>query len=63
MMGVPPDAAQDMDLWEYEALLYHWNESHGGGEPEMKLPDPERAQALLDRANSSPHLTGAAKAA
>lgn len=62
MMGIPPQAAETIDLWEYEALLHHWNESHGGGE-EADLPDREISQAILDRANSDPRLTGAAPAA
>ncbi len=61
MMNIPPAAAETMDLWEYEALLFHWNDAHGGGEPD--LPDRETAQAILDRANADPRLTGAAVAA
>lgn len=63
MMGVAPDAADHMDLWEYEALLFHWNESHGGGEPTLPKPDPMAAQRILDKANANPKLTGQPAAA
>ncbi len=56
MMNVPPSEARCLSLWEYEALLYHWNEAHSAGD-DVEAPDPEKALALLDRINSDPRLT------
>lgn len=45
-----------MSLWEYEALLFHWNEAHdlnGGAD----APDPQVAMKILDRANDTLALT------
>jgi hypothetical protein len=45
-----------MSLWEYEALLYHWNEAHDTS-GEVDAPDPEVAQRVLDMINANPLLT------
>lgn len=42
-------------MWEYEALLYHWNEAHSTGD--VQAPDPATAIPLLDRINADPRLT------
>lgn len=56
-MNIPPSEMISMGLWTYEALLHEWNEAHETGEVEP--PDAERAQALIDRINADPRLTGA----
>lgn len=50
MMNIPPEQAAQLSLWEYEALLWHWNEAHSSGE-DIEAPDPEIAMAILERAN------------
>jgi hypothetical protein len=56
-MNIPPSEAKALSLWEDEALLWNWNEAHNveGDGP----PDPETTQALLDKINADPRLTGA----
>lgn len=55
MMNVPPEEVRHMSLWEYEALLFHWNEAHSlDGGPDA--PDPEVAMRILKRANDTPAL-------
>lgn len=56
MMNIPPSEVERMSLWDYEALLYNWNEAHDAGDVEP--PDAEQAQALMDRINADPRLTG-----
>lgn len=56
MMNIPPDVAAGMSLWEYEALLYHWEEAHGSGD-DVGLPDPEVTMRLIEKANADPRLT------
>ena len=58
MMNIPPSEAKALALWEYEALLHHWNKTHGGGD-EVQAPDHERTQKLMDKINADPRLTGA----
>lgn len=58
MMGIPPGEAKTLSLWEYEALLWNWNESHST-DGDIEPPDPEQTMALLDRINADPRLTGA----
>lgn len=55
MMNVPPSDARSLSLWEYEAMLHHWNEAHRGGE--VQAPDPDIAMPILERANADPRLT------
>lgn len=56
MMNIPPSEIERMSLWDYEALLWHWNEAHTGGS-EVDPPDPDRVLPMLDRVNSNPLLT------
>lgn len=46
---------ESMSLWEYEGLVYQWNEAQGGSD--IEAPDPEIAIPLLDRINADPRLT------
>jgi hypothetical protein len=63
MMGIGPEAAKEMDLWEYEGLLFHWNEAHGTSDKDdggpLPLPDREKSLAIVDMINGDPRLTGA----
>lgn len=54
MMNIPPDVAARMSLWEYEALLYHWNAAHGGDD--IQPPDHELTQRLIDKISLNPDL-------
>lgn len=55
MMNVPPSEARGLSLWEYEALLFHWNEAHSTSD-DPGPPDPEVVMPLLDRINADPRL-------
>lgn len=61
MMNIPPGEARNLSLWDYEALLWHWNEAHSTDGPIGTL-DGEEMQAMLDRINADPRLTGAVPA-
>lgn len=54
MMNIPPDQAARLSLWEYEALLWHWNDAHDTSD--IEPPDPEIAMPILERANLNPQL-------
>lgn len=54
MMNIGPGDARTLSLWEYEALLHHWNEAHGSSD--VKPPDHEMTQRLIDQINSDPRL-------
>lgn len=57
MMNIPPSEAKRLTLWEYQALLHNWNRAHSTGD-DIKAPDPERTQRMIDRINANPALTG-----
>lgn len=50
-MGIPPSEAGRLSLWQYTALVHHWNERHGDGKgAPVTPPDREtfrRARAAL----------------
>lgn len=54
-MNIPPSDARELDLWEYEAMLWHWNEAHRTGD-DVEPPDPQFTQRLIDKLNSNPAL-------
>lgn len=56
MMNIPPGGADQLSLWQYEALLWHWNEAHRSAD-DIDPPDPEIAMAILERANMNLALT------
>jgi hypothetical protein len=56
-MNIPPSEAKALSLWEYQALLWQWNEAHNY-DADGEAPDAERTQELLDRINADPRLTG-----
>lgn len=55
-MNIPPSELNQMDLWKYEALLFEWNAAHSTDD--VKAPDAERSEAMLERINNDPRLTG-----
>jgi hypothetical protein len=55
MMNVPPSEANKLSLWEYEALLHHWNEAHDA-DPDVDAPDPAVVIPMLERINADPRL-------
>lgn len=56
-MNIAPSEANKLSLWEYEAILWHWNDAHSIKD-DLEAPDPEAAMALLEKINSDPRLTG-----
>jgi hypothetical protein len=54
-MNIPPSEAALMSLYEYEEILYHWNEAHRMDD-DADAPDPQIAMAILEKANSDPRL-------
>ncbi|MGJ0508934.1 MAG: hypothetical protein ACR652_17760 [Methylocystis sp.] len=59
---MPPSEAKALSMWEYEALLWNWNDAHDL-DADASAPDPEVTQALLDKINADPRLTGREPAA
>lgn len=59
-MNVPPSEARALSYYDYQALLWNWNDAHKVGD-EGDLPDAETTMALLDKINADPRLTGPAK--
>jgi hypothetical protein len=53
-MNIPPSEAKQLDLREYQMLLYHWNEMHDVDE--VDAPDPDKAQRHIARINNDPSL-------
>lgn len=62
MMGIGPEATEYLDLEEYEALLFHWNDAHGSGDEAPPAPpiNQERARQIVDLINADTRLTGSA---
>lgn len=59
MMNIPPSEAAALSLYDYEALLWHWNDAH---DTEGPTTDADRTLALVDAINLDPRLTGPAPA-
>lgn len=57
MMNVPRDVAEELSLYDYEELLWNWNEAHRDPES-VDPPEPEETMARLARINANPKLTG-----
>lgn len=53
MMNIPPSEAKALSMWEYEALLFHWNDAHS---TDVQPPDPALTMKLIDRINMDPKL-------
>jgi hypothetical protein len=43
-MGIPPRAARDLTLWEYEATLVQWNVAHDT-DPKVEPPTVDEVEA------------------
>ena len=56
MMNIPPSEAKRLSLWEYEAILWNFNEAHRVEDDEPSAPEPKILQSQLDRLNSDPLL-------
>jgi hypothetical protein len=56
MMNIPPSEAEHMSLYDYEAMLWNWNEAHRSGD-DIDPPDPETTMARLEKINADPRLT------
>lgn len=53
MMNVPPSEANDLGLWEYQAMIYHWNKLH---QTEPDGPSPAETQAMIDALKANPDM-------
>lgn len=58
-MNIPPSEANKFSLYEYEAVLWNWNDALN--RDDVEAPDPEATMALIDRINADPRMTGTAK--
>jgi hypothetical protein len=56
MMNIPPSEARQLSLYDYESMLWNWNDAQGSDDG--GYPDPERTEALIARINADPSLTG-----
>lgn len=54
-MNIPPSEAKALSLWEYQALLHHWND-----DGDVEAPDHEHTQKMVDKLNK--HLRETAPA-
>lgn len=55
MMNVSPAEARRLSLFEYEAMLFHWNDAHDAS-GNVDAPDPDFAMRVLEMANSDERL-------
>lgn len=53
MMNVPPSEADDLGLWEYQAMIYHWNKLH---QTEPDGPSTAETQAMIDALKADPEM-------
>lgn len=53
-MNIPVSDARALSLWEYDALIYHWNEAHGDGDAPT-VPH-EVSERLIDKLRANPEL-------
>lgn len=58
-MNIPPGEAKALSLYDYEAILWNWNDAMN--RDELDAPDPEVTMKLIDRINADPRMTGTAK--
>lgn len=54
-MNIPPSEADALSLWKYQALIHNWND-----DGDVKAPDHEHTQKMVDRLNA--HLRQTAEA-
>lgn len=62
MMNIPPSEAKALSLWEYEAILHHWNQAQGG-EEDIEIVDPAITQQMIDRLKANPAMLQTTKKA
>lgn len=53
MMNIPPSEANALGLWEYEALIWNWNQLH---KSEPDAPTYQETQAMIDALKAQPEL-------
>lgn len=56
IMNIPPEQAERMSLYDYEALLWNHNEIHRSPD-DIDPPDPELTAERLAKINADPRLT------
>lgn len=56
-MNIPPSEANRLSFYDYEMLLWNWNDAH---DQDSDAPDPEQTIKRLAKINADPRLTGAA---
>lgn len=50
MMGLSPTDLKEMSWWEYQALLWTWNERQGGDkDEETEAPDAAFVDRIFER--------------
>lgn len=49
--------AEHMPLYDYEELLWHWNEGQSTNGDDIEAPDPAKALPMIDMVNADPRLT------
>lgn len=58
-MGIGSGDAGRLTLWEYQGLLWHWNEMHKppeeAGKGKAAPPDPDKVRRSLAMANMHLH--------
>lgn len=52
-MNIPPSEARAFSYRDYQAILWHWNDSH---DLEDDHPDPALTMKLIDEINADPRL-------
>lgn len=53
MMGIQPSELKALTWWEYQGLLWNWNDRHATEDEEMEAPDAQfvmKRMAQLERA-------------
>lgn len=53
MMNVPPSEANDLGLYEYQAMIWHWNKLH---QSEPDGPSIDETKAMISALKANPEL-------
>jgi hypothetical protein len=46
MMGIPPSEARQLSWWEYQAILWNWNDRHDTGDNKDPVEPPSDESVL-----------------
>lgn len=50
MMSIPPSEARELTWWEYQAMLWNWNDRHSTDEQdEAEAPDADFVARQFER--------------